>query len=471
MRAGLVLILCAVIGLLNAADESSTLKNTQVKRSVDLSSSVVEIKNVITIENTSGANVKSYTYVIEPSHAKNVAFIGAKLADASDDKGVLKVTELSQDSTKGATYKIDLSSDLAPGKQVTIEVVVALPNLLRPYPTEITQQEKQLVVFDGNVYYYSVYATQKQTTVVHLDSERVESYTQVKPTSKSETTITYGPYENVKPLTQEELRVHAENNAAFLTIEQLERLIEVSHWGNIAVEETMDVLHTGAKLVGSFSRFEYMRRQGGASSVKAFKMLLPPGSSGVYYRDEIGNISTSNLRLPPKAKKNDPVELELRPRFPLFGGWKTRYTIGYNLPVYQYLFNKGNQFVLKMKLLDHLMDDQYIENADIRIILPEHSTNIEFVAPYSVERKKNELHYTYLDTTGRPVVVINKKNAVDNHIQDFQIKYTYNKNVLISKPLLLVAAFFIVFLVVIFIVRVDFSITHSGEQVRKEKEN
>jgi oligosaccharyltransferase complex subunit alpha (ribophorin I) len=104
----------------------------------------------------------------------------------------------------------------------------------------------------------------------------------------------------------------------------------------------MDVLHTGAKLVGSFSRFEYMRRQGGASSVKAFKMLLPPGSSGVYYRDEIGNISTSNLRVPPKAKKNDPVELELRPRFPLFGGWKTRYTIGYNLPVYQYLFNKGS---------------------------------------------------------------------------------------------------------------------------------
>lgn len=85
---------------------------------------------------------------------------------------------------------------------MTIEVTVALPNLLRPYPTEITQQEKQLVVFDGNVYFYSVYATQKQTTVVHLDSERAESYTQVKPTSKSDTTITYGPYENVKPLTQ-----------------------------------------------------------------------------------------------------------------------------------------------------------------------------------------------------------------------------------------------------------------------------
>lgn len=37
----------------------------------------------------------------------------------------------------------------------------------------------------------------------------------------------------------------------------------------------------------------------------------------------------------------DSVELELRPRFPLFGGWKTKYYIGYNVPSYEYLFNKG----------------------------------------------------------------------------------------------------------------------------------
>lgn len=38
---------------------------------------------------------------------------------------------------------------------------------------------------------------------------------------------------------------------------------------------------------------------------------------------------------------DDMVEVELRPRFPLFGGWKTKYTIGYNVPSYQYLFNSG----------------------------------------------------------------------------------------------------------------------------------
>lgn len=56
----------------------------------------------------------------------------------------------------------------------------------------------------------------------------------------------------------------------------------------------------------------------------------------MYYRDEIGNISTSHLQV-----LDDSVEVEIRPRFPLFGGWKTHYIIGYNLPSYEYLYNLG----------------------------------------------------------------------------------------------------------------------------------
>ena len=52
------------------------------------------------------------------------------------------------------------------------------------------------------------------------------------------------------------------------------RHIEVSHWGNIAIEETIDVYHNGAKLKGSFSRFEYQREQSGVSSVKSFKVNI-----------------------------------------------------------------------------------------------------------------------------------------------------------------------------------------------------
>lgn len=67
--------------------------------------------------------------------------------------------------------------------------------------------------------------------------------------------------------------LHYENNSPFLTVTELDRLIEVSHWGNIAIEETVDGRHTGALLKGPFSRYEYQRNQDGISSIKAFKVL------------------------------------------------------------------------------------------------------------------------------------------------------------------------------------------------------
>lgn len=79
--------------------------------------------------------------------------------------------------------------------------------------------------------------------------------------------------------------LHYENHSPFLTVTRLERVIEVSHWGNIAVEETIDILHTGALLKGSFSRYDFQKDgRSGQSSVKQYKTVLPASATGVYYR-------------------------------------------------------------------------------------------------------------------------------------------------------------------------------------------
>lgn len=69
------------------------------------------------------------------------------------------------------------------------------------------------------------------------------------------------------------MKIHYENNTPFLTISSITRTIELSHWGNIAVEETIDLRHTGAYLKGPFSRYDYQRQSdSGISSVKSFKV-------------------------------------------------------------------------------------------------------------------------------------------------------------------------------------------------------
>jgi oligosaccharyltransferase complex subunit alpha (ribophorin I) len=71
--------------------------------------------------------------------------------------------------------------------------------------------------------------------------------------------------------------------------------------------------------------------------------------------------------------------------------------------------------------MDHVFDDMIVDEVITKIILPEGSQEIQLKTPYPVERLPNSLHFTYLDTKGRPVIMLRKKNLVENHIEDFEV--------------------------------------------------
>ena len=93
---------------------------------------------------------------------------------------------------------------------------------------------------------FSPYSVTQQTTIVLLSSRNVETYTKTKPASQSDSTINYGTFGKKSPFSQ----MHFENNNKFFTLTRLERVIKISHWGNITIGETIDLLHTGALLKG-----------------------------------------------------------------------------------------------------------------------------------------------------------------------------------------------------------------------------
>uniref|UniRef100_A0A8C8FDK6 Dolichyl-diphosphooligosaccharide--protein glycosyltransferase subunit 1 n=1 Tax=Oncorhynchus tshawytscha TaxID=74940 RepID=A0A8C8FDK6_ONCTS len=431
------------------------LVNEEVKRTVDLSTHIAKITAEILLLNQGDSAVHSFILAVEPELAPNLAYVGASVKGDEEEDGILELKQTMIQGQSGEFYKVQLPSSLAVGAKLRVKVETVLSHILRPFPTHITQAERQLVVFQGNHYLYSPYPTRSQTTRVRLASKTVESYTKLGNPSKSDEAIEYGPFRDVAPFSEDALKVHYENNTPFLTISSITRIIEVSHWGNIAVEETIDMRHTGAFLKGPFSRYDYQRQSdSGISSVKSFKTILPASAQDVYYRDEIGNISTSHLQI-----LEDSVEVEVRPRFPLFGGWKTHYILGYNLPSYEYLYTLGDQYALKMRLVDHVYDDQVIDSLTVKLILPEGARNIHVETPYPIDRIPDQLHYTYLDTFGRPVLVASKNNLVEQHIQDVVVHYTFNKVLMLQEPLLVVGAFYILFFTVIIYVRLDFSIT------------
>ncbi|MPC07727.1 dolichyl-diphosphooligosaccharide--protein glycosyltransferase subunit 1-like [Portunus trituberculatus] len=447
----LVCLVVAVTGVVAAQDGiNKDLINKKIERKLDISSQLVKVTQKITLENGGPAPVRAFLVTLTQAEKDKLSYMNVQSGSS-----VLKVSEAQVAEHRDlAFFRVDLRDPLQTGKTVNVEVEMIMTQLLEPYPAYIQQGEKQLVRYTGNHYVLTPYTTTTQTTTVTLPSPNIESYSRLKPTTHTDTSITYGSYEGVAGFTVDTMTIHYENNSPFLMVSKLERTIEVSHWGNIAVEETLDVLHTGARLKGPFSRYDYQREHNSYSSIKSFKTIIPASAKDVYYRDEIGNISTSHMRI-----QDDAVELDLRPRFPLFGGWKTHYKIGYNVPSYEYLYSYGDEYILKMRILDHVFDDVTIDELKLTVILPEGVRNIAFETPYPMERLPDTVHYTYLDTVGRPVVSVTKNNLVESHIQDFTLHYKFPSILMLQEPLLVVIAFFILFLTVILYVRLDLTLS------------
>jgi oligosaccharyltransferase complex subunit alpha (ribophorin I) len=67
----------------------------------------------------------------------------------------------------------------------------------------------------------------------------------VEPVASKGTTVTYGPYREVQPFAYEPFTVHAMNNKPFARFTSAVREVEVSHWGNVAIEEIYELVHAG----------------------------------------------------------------------------------------------------------------------------------------------------------------------------------------------------------------------------------
>jgi oligosaccharyltransferase complex subunit alpha (ribophorin I) len=164
--------------------------------------------------------------------------------------------------------------------------------------------------------------------------------------------------------------LHFINRAPLIEINDLVREIEVSHWGNVAVEETFELRNAGAELNQGFSRINYMHGQTG-NSFNEFTQILPKDATDVYYRDVIGNISSSHVSM---TEDGEHVKFEITPRFVLFGGWRITYYTGYNLDASNYISVENGKYVLSMDIGVVFEEDVVVDDLEVRVILPEGAT-------------------------------------------------------------------------------------------------
>ena len=214
----------------------------------------------------------------------------------------------------------------------------------------------------------------------------------------------------------------------------LERDIEISQWGgNLATEERYWLTNIGASLANHFSRVAWASSQyynPPTSALKSLNVPLKVGSLNPYFTDDIGNVSTSRFRSSLRE-----ANLELKPRYPVFGGWKYSFRIGWdaNLKGFLRSLKAGNGYVLKVPFLEgpKMGEGVSYERVELRVILPEGAKydpliesrflvllltnirNVKFETAVPLVAAAVTSHQTFMDTLGRTSLKLTAINVID----------------------------------------------------------
>ncbi|KAF2310286.1 hypothetical protein GH714_007588 [Hevea brasiliensis] len=438
----------------------SDLILSKVDRRIDLTSQIVRITSTLKVENAGSGLVSEVLLAFQSFRLK----IWYLMATTNEGKGKTKSAGVSLPveiaNPKGmppalTVYSVSLSKALGEGDTMSLDVLAVFTHTLKPFPEKITQADIQLVLFQDSAYYLSPYAVKFQSLSIKLPDARIESYTKIENTKIHGSEIKYGPYENLHPFSYSPLVVHFEINQPFAVAQELVREIEVSHWGNVQVTEHYNIVHEGAKSEGEFSRLEYQARPHirGSSAIRHFVAKLPPRAHSIIIGMKLGIYQHLICGLILK-------ELLIEPRYPMFGGWRTAFIIGYSLPLQDFLFELEGKRFLNISFASPI-NDLVIDNLVVKVVLPEGSRDLSVSTPFPVKQRQ-ESKISHLDVVGRPVIVLEKADVVPEHNQYFQIHYSFNKLSMLREPFMLISGFFFLFVACIVYVHVDLSISKSS---------
>lgn len=281
-------------------------------------------------------------------------------------------------------FRIRLPKALEPKAQQTLGISYHFLSALDPLPTAIQQKENQYLVYTFSAFCPSAYVTLKQKTEVKFPTTNIREHTVIPGSGKEPESpqiqgskYTYGSFGELPAGAYEPVRVRYEFTKPLIHVSRLERDVEVSHWGgNVAFEERYTMHNRAANLSEGFSRTTYAQDayyNPQSPAIRELKFPLRVGSLTPYFTDVIGNVSTSRFR----SNKRE-ANLELKPRYPVYGGWNYPFRVGWDADLKKYLrkLTTGEGYVLNVPFLEGPKQPEGVEyeHVELRVILPEGAT-------------------------------------------------------------------------------------------------
>ncbi|KAJ2486272.1 dolichyl-diphosphooligosaccharide--protein glycosyltransferase subunit 1 [Coemansia sp. RSA 2050] len=451
--------LCLVIPWLRLVSATRGLVNTNVIRTVDLQGLPFVREQVgVVVQNDHDSKVfKTYTISIDQGKAQSLSQLQVFERKSGLALDVAKENAL--------TYRAVLRRGLQPGEKLSLNVDFVFVSLVQPRPQLVKQSEDQSWLWADRSLVPSVYPTRKQKTVVKTKGDiRAFSDGGARDGRHS---VVFGPFTG--ELGGGRVEVGFRDNS-----EQMEALTHrreyfVSHWA-----DDLNVLeHYALRSLGPQSAFDkvdqmvskYMHRRD--NLVKTLLVKVPAEAREMYFVDEIGNVSTSAVSKRRRAKgEEEPFKLlQLRPRYPISGGWNYTWWHGYSLPLSRYLkVSPQSRHRLRLPFIGSMAACASLESEltpamanaqntavrayELRVTLPEGARDIEVKLPFAGRALLRPTKYYFDSIGGRTVVVITHENiAPELYARHILVAYSYSPWALWTKPMVVGAAFFVLFMV------------------------
>ncbi|KZT12566.1 oligosaccharyl transferase alpha subunit [Laetiporus sulphureus 93-53] len=480
-RCRLSLLLSGLLSLGFASAENS-FENTAIVRTVELGGSLVQVSTTYAVKALED-DARLYKLALGKREHERTSWLEARIKGQA---ATLPLEDAGYDPESGIYfYSVELPTPLKMNETANVVVDTVETHATYPWPEQASQKDGQSLKSERELFVLSPYATaverikfRSPSPTVHsyTDPGNMDEFTMEAPVTKSGATITYGPYHNV-PVTaskeflqnkQKTVAVHYSYESPVLEVTEYHRAAEISHWGaNLNIEDKISLHNAGPSLKGHFSRLEYQASnfygRPPPHIIPGLSLQLPAGIHSAYYYDLIGNVSTSRLRTalsPIKGMQSNQFSLlELRPRYPLMGGWNYSFTLGWDSPLEDYAGydqTTGN-YVVAIPLMT-VFPGAVVDEAEIKIIMPEGATDVDFFPPLSPIESYVVTHVTYLDTVGRPAVVLKYRQLTPRHAGTIYVTYKVPLSAHLKKPMAVAAAFMGLFVLGFVIKRMDIRI-------------
>ncbi|KAJ2899689.1 dolichyl-diphosphooligosaccharide--protein glycosyltransferase subunit 1 [Coemansia aciculifera] len=508
LRLALVLCIClSALGAKAKSSSSSGLVNTNVIRTVDLQGLPFAREQVgVVVQNEHSSKVyKTYTVSVPLDKALWLSQLSVHERKSGEELQVTKVpvTEGSLQQLFQVTLR---SGGLQPGEKLSLNIdALFVGGLAEPRPKAAKQYDDQVWHWEDHALALSVYPTRKQKTVVKTRGDILRfTKTAGDATMDGRKKVVFGPYTGQEEEEGRRVEVSFRDNAEQVEAMTHRREYFVSHWADdLNVLEHYAIRNSGPEIEGGFNKVEqmlskhYKRRD---NLVKTLLVKVPADARNMYFVDEIGNVSTSDVskrRRQPSANGGDELfkVLQLQPRYPLAGGWNYTWWHGYSVPLHRYLkvstatdsTQQQNRHLLRLPFIGSLAATASLENEltlamanaqntavrayELRVTLPEGAHDIDVQLPATISGEKNlELRPTkyYFDSIGRTVVVITHENiAPELAARHILVSYSYAPSALWMKPLVVAGALFALFMMASIVSRLQYGLAATPETTNK----